>query len=498
MIAWTPHPRSSVRRGVQFGWALCVAALLLAGCGKEPTEPAKPTTEPMGKSTEHYAPGTVAMPAVFPVVPPAPKPTAPLAKGASCVTAECHADYTRAPQIHSPVAQQACDACHDDDVGGHRYPLRRDATRTCTFCHTVSGTQTVQHKALDQGCMSCHQPHTSRTKFLLKADNIEQTCAKCHNIPLRKFAHEPFLKGECTVCHQPHQSDNKKLLRGGEGSKECLTCHDGLRQVMASAVFVHDPAAKDCNTCHDPHSTDNPRQLRAPMEQNCYACHDKLKKHVEESNVQHAAMMSAEKCANCHNAHASDQPALLRHRMDQVCLTCHDKSMKATDGHAIPNMKPVLTTSQFLHGPIRAGSCSGCHDPHGSNAPDLLERAFPSSFYTPFDVSKYALCFNCHSAEMVLEEKTASLTNFRDGDRNLHYLHVNRDDKGRTCKTCHAIHGSDLPNHMASEVPFEGSNWSMQIGFAKAAEGGSCSPGCHVPRTYTRGPTTAPTTRGAQ
>lgn len=417
------------------------------------------------------------------------------------MTAECHADYSRAPQIHSPVAQNACDSCHDADTGGHKFPLKRDATNTCTFCHAVSGTQQHQHKALDAGCMSCHKPHTSSTKFLLKTSTTEQLCATCHNVPLKKFAHEPFMKGQCTLCHQPHQSENAMLLRGGEGSKHCFTCHDGLKTVMASARNVHQPAAKDCNSCHNPHATDNIRQLRAPIEENCYNCHDKLKKQVAESNVQHAAMMTGEKCANCHNAHASDQQDLLKHRMDQVCLSCHDKSIPANDGHMIANMKPVLSSSQFLHGPIRAGSCSGCHDPHGAKFPNLLDRAFPKSSYTSFEVSKYALCFNCHSAELVLEPKTQSLTNFRDGEKNLHFLHVNRDDKGRSCKTCHAMHGSNLPNHMASAVPFEGSNWSMPIEFVKKLDGGSCAPGCHVPKTYTRTlamPATAPTTRGAE
>jgi predicted CXXCH cytochrome family protein len=481
--------------------ALCAVALLwlIVGCDRGTEEPARPTTEPTGKSTEHYDDIAKVKRVSFPVVPQAPKPTAPLPKNASCVTAECHADYTRAPQIHSPVAQFACDACHDADTGGHKYPLKRDASQTCTFCHAVSGTQSHQHKALEQGCISCHEPHTSKTKFLLKADNVEQLCSRCHNVPLKKFAHEPFLKGECTLCHSPHQSENAKLLRGGEGSAECFTCHEGLKTVMASATHVHQPAMKDCNSCHDPHSTDNIKQLRAPIEQNCYNCHDKLKKQVETSNVSHAAMMTQEKCANCHNAHASDQPALLKHRMDEVCLTCHDKALKASDGHMIANMKPVLTTSQFLHGPIRAGSCSGCHDPHGSKYPNLLDREFPDKFYTAFDVGKYALCFSCHEPQLVLEPKTSTLTNFRNGDENLHFVHVNRDDKGRSCKTCHALHGSNLPNHMASEVPFEGSNWSMPIEYVKTADGGSCSPGCHVPKTYSRDavlPTTMPTTRG--
>ena len=54
------------------------------------------------------------------------------------------------------------------------------------------------------------------------------------------------------------------------------------------------------------------------------------------------------------------------------------------------------------------------------------------------------------------------LTGFRDGDVNLHYLHVNREEKGRTCRTCHEMHGSDLPNHMASGVPVRG----LQLGDA--------------------------------
>src|SRR6185503_8078935 len=155
-------------------------------------------------------------------VPAAPKPTAALAKGASCVTAECHSDYTRAPQIHSPVAQRACDACHESDTGMHTYPLKRDATQTCTFCHAVAGTQTHQHKALEQGCLACHQPHTSSTKFLLKAMNVERTCTACHQVPLKKYSHEPFVRGDCTLCHQPHEADNKMLLRGGAGSKHCF------------------------------------------------------------------------------------------------------------------------------------------------------------------------------------------------------------------------------------------------------------------------------------
>jgi predicted CXXCH cytochrome family protein len=482
---------------------LVVFCLVAFGCERDSDTPAQPTTEPTGSSPAHYGETPTTRAVVYPAAPKLPKPTETLAKGASCVTSGCHADYTRAAQIHEPIAERACDACHLDDQGDHKFPLKRDATRTCTFCHAVAGTEAVQHEALKDGCLTCHRAHTSNAKFLLKTDTIEQTCNNCHHVPLKKFAHDPFLKGDCTVCHQPHQAGNKFLLRNGTGSKQCFACHTGLRDQMTKASYIHKPASKDCNTCHDPHSTDNPRELRLPLEQNCFNCHKKLQEQVQKSNVQHAAMMQGDKCANCHNPHASDQMSLLKTRMDKVCLSCHDKPLVAADGRVIKNMKQAITESKFLHGPIKAGSCGGCHDPHGGQFASLLDRAFPKSFYTSFDLSKYALCFSCHEPQLVLQPKTTTLTGFRDGDKNLHYLHVNRDDKGRSCRSCHDIHGSNLPKHLASAVPFEGSSWAMPIEFEQTKDGGSCAPGCHKPRSYSRLtpttlPTTLPTTRGVQ
>lgn len=479
---------------------LAFTLLVLIGCEKQ-EEPAQPSTQPIGASEEHYLEAK-ARPAPIVAGKPATRPTGPLPKDVSCVTAECHAVMGASRQIHAPVAQHACDTCHEPDVGGHKYPLKRDGSASCTFCHsTVAGTAKVQHKALEQGCLACHNAHASNTKFLLKADNVEQTCAGCHKMPLKKSAHGPFAKGECTLCHSPHQSEFAKLLRGGEGKNHCFSCHGELRVAMNASYMMHKPAVQDCRNCHDPHTSNFPKQLKQKQEDLCLSCHQKMKKHIEQSTDKHAALVMANGCSNCHAPHSAPEKSLLRARTDRVCFTCHDKPVRATDGRIIPNMKALLTQSKFLHGANKAGNCNACHDPHGSNQRDLLERSFPDSFYASFDVGKYELCWSCHERQLVLTAKTRSLTNFRNGDQNLHFVHVNRDEKGRSCKSCHAIHASDLPNHMASEVPFEGSNWAMPIEYQKTADGGSCAPGCHKPRTYSRSATTLPTTmptRGVQ
>ena len=477
--------------------ALVIALLFAAGCEREAgeTKDKSGDSSVAGAAPEHYLDTKrPATPILATTVPAAPKPTASLPKGASCVTPECHASYLKAAHIHGPVGEKACGSCHEDDIGGHKYPLKRGGkNETCTFCHAVAGTMMHQHKPIADspgGCITCHEPHVAASKFLLKADNVEQLCLKCHTVPLKKFAHEPFAKGQCTLCHEPHQSANAKLLRGGEGKDHCLSCHAPMKQTLASATSVHKPVQQACTTCHNPHSSDFAHELKAPVQETCLAsgCHDKVKEHMSDASVKHKAMSTDASCAACHNPHASAQQHLLADRTDKLCGQCHTE------------MKKTLASSQFLHGPVRVGNCSACHDPHGGANADLLDRSFPQTFYTRFDVKKYDLCFNCHESSMVLTKTTATLTNFRNGETNLHFVHVNRDEKGRSCKTCHDVHGSNLPNHMASAVPFEGSKWSMPMEYQKTETGGSCTPGCHAKRTYVRtGPATAPapTTRGA-
>jgi len=472
--------------------------------------------------------GTATAPATQPAaLPPLPKPTGPLAKDASCITAQCHAQYKTAAHIHGPVAAETafaiatpaapatapatgpgpgagCKACHAEDQGNHHYPLVRQGNAMCTFCHAVSGSKTWQHKALQEapttdptsepspsmlqqhaqgGCLTCHQPHTSKAKFLLTADTVQAVCEKCHDLPLKKHAHEPFAAGQCTVCHQAHQADNKTLLRYGEGPDHCYGCHKDKQAAIAKAPHVHRASAEDCTTCHGPHATDNAKQLKKPVNDTCLTCHKNIRNQLATAKQVHGAMTQGN-CASCHDPHASDQPAELKARTDKVCLTCHANEVKAADGRTFPGMAKVLA-SKDLHGPVKTGSCSECHLPHAADQPNLLKKFVPDSFYAKFDLNNYALCFSCHDQQLVLKANT-TLTNFRDGEKNLHFVHVNREDKGRTCKTCHDVHGSDLPKHMAASVPFEGSSWAMPTNYVPAANGGSCSPGCHAEKSYDR------------
>jgi predicted CXXCH cytochrome family protein len=490
MMQWTVQDGARRSAFSRLAWpgigVLGLLALMLSGgCGNDASagDADRSAAEASADSTEDGTNRAV-RPAALPE--PAPRPTGPLPEGAGCITEACHAPFERAPHIHGAVAAGDCGVCHLPDQGNHTYPLAREGNDTCTFCHATGGHRAYQHAAMEIGCTTCHQPHVSDVKFLLTAPNVREVCLQCHLPDDDPYPHGPFADGECTACHRPHESDYRKLLRGGEGNEHCFTCHAEMAHALDTAPHIHDPALGACVDCHDPHASAHEYALWDSIEETCYACHAGMEQMIASALAPHAAVSTADSCANCHDAHVSGRPALLLDREDELCLQCHDVEMQATDGRVIPSMQTIIGERAFLHGPVRAGECSPCHNAHGADHSSLLRARFTSAFYAPFELGDYALCFNCHEREIVLAERTTTLTGFRDGDVNLHYVHVSRDRKGRTCRTCHDLHGSNLPRHLAETVPFEGSGWAMPIGFRATDTGGACAPGCHEPQTYNR------------
>ncbi|MFC1781938.1 hypothetical protein ACFLZ8_06730, partial [Planctomycetota bacterium] len=94
------------------------------------------------------------------------------------------------------------------------------------------------------------------------------------------------------------------------------------------------------------------------------------------------------------------------------------------------------------------------------------------------------LCFGCHEKTLVQTSTTEDLTDFRNGNQNMHFLHVNKESRGRTCRACHQTHASNQLKHIRESVPYGG--WDLPINFSKTDTGGLCRPGCHMPKAYDR------------
>lgn len=306
--------------------------------------------------------------------------------------------------------------------------------KTClqSGCHGEIGESPGLHARVAIGsCLKCHLPAGDAEHRFTPAAGDGGVCRTCHPLGEPKsFVHAPFGEAKCLACHDLHREGARALLVEENEARLCGRCHE-----RADAKVVHGPYARG-------------------------------------------------ECTSCHEVHESEFESLARAKPADLCIGCHDRRIEVADGaRVIVDIGSLLASSTFLHGPIREGACDGCHGAHASPNANLLHDPFPDAFYQDYEPVHYALCFRCHDSSLVRDERTSTATGFRDGDRNLHYVHVNRE-KGRSCRGCHELHASNLPFHIRETVPF--GEWELPVDFQRSDTGGTCRSGCHKEAGYDR------------
>jgi len=404
----------------------------------------------------------------------------------TCITEECHAEHTAKPIIHDPVTEGSCEACHETvSIEEHTYKLTDKEPGICMQCHDEH-TKNFIHSALeDGGCSQCHETHSSENEFRLVGGTVGDMCAECHEIGYETIhVHGPTSAGECTLCHDAHESDyENRLIMGLD--QLCVFCHITTKEELEGIEFVHEPTHDNCIGCHDPHGADNWKMLKGGAPELCFTCHEEIQTMAQTSKIQHDAVSEPGGCLNCHTPHASTVRPLLASIPTNLCMTCHDKPQGVNVNEVLPAFINQIKDKKYLHGPIKENDCGGCHVTHGSDHFRLLAAEYPEGFYASFDEAKYELCFGCHEKTLVKTPTADGLTDFRNGNQNLHFLHVNKERHGRTCRACHQTHASNQLKHIRETVPFGG--WKdLPINFTKTDTGGSCDPGCHLAKPYDR------------
>jgi hypothetical protein len=67
-------------------------------------------------------------------------------------------------------------------------------------------------------------------------------------------------------------------------------------------------------------------------------------------------------------------------------------------------------------------------------------------------------------------------------------VHVNKADRGRTCRACHEVHASKQAHHIRDSVPYGAKGWALKINYTKTPTGGSCAKTCHDTKSYVNKP----------
>ncbi len=294
----------------------------------------------------------------------------------------------------------------------------------------------------------------------------------CHAaIGNHKYVHGPAAAGDCSVCHvstdATHPGEPGAFKLKETGSRLCEQCHES---VTAGKSNVHSPVAKGhCLACHDPHGGTSRFLLRSEGGVLCQSCHS----DIGTTGRVHGPVRAG-RCDYCHVPHASDGPSLLKAKGNKVCFSCHS------------GIRSIIETSVSQHQPVEQGRCWDCHRTHDSEFRPLLRGYYPRDFYVSYVEENFELCFECHTNRGTFQyQRTSEATGFRNGDQNLHYLHVNKPVKGRVCRNCHGIHGADQEKLILSRVPGFGV-WKIPVRFLPTPTGATCLAGCHKPKSYDR------------
>jgi predicted CXXCH cytochrome family protein len=273
--------------------------------------------------------------------------------------------------------------------------------------------------------------------------------------------------------------------KSGEPLQEsCITCHGDL----IKNNVVHPELATTCDICHASTGAKHPEKnvkgftLSEKLPVLCYNCHSDFQEHIDAYPSVHGALKDTVSCMNCHNPHSSAEKRLLINGTNDLCLRCHDKTI-VNDSMRIRNISQTLSRAKSIHQPVEQGGCVNCHNPHFSEKRALLIGNFPSEQYIKASTDNLELCFMCHDTDLLEKATTEAGTNFRDGTKNLHFVHLS-GDKGRNCTMCHDVHGAANDRLIVDKLKF--GSWEMKISFTASGNGGSCLTACHSEKKYDR------------
>jgi len=188
------------------------------------------------------------------------------------------------------------------------------------------------------------------------------------------------------------------------------------------------------------------------VDKDCIGCHPGPNTH---------AKVKGKECTPCHvnsgESHLRNHGIAMLHAK-RFCFQCHA-------------LKDDRESIKSLHPGISAWNCEICHSPE--NYP---LKKMPLA-------NQLIICNECHNRNQLAQAVTRTGTNFRDGSKNLHYIH-SEELYHISCINCHDVHSSKQLHLIRTS----GSKYVLDVTIVYNAHnnGGSCTTSCHTPRIYLR------------
>lgn len=196
--------------------------------------------------------------------------------------------------VHKPIASKMCNQCHEEPSSPTPLKVKRSGTDLCKGCHSAMVNQTFGRNRIHwpllsrEGCLTCHGPHASKQKGLLKQDTLT-LCGSCHKDTITRqeksmTKHAPVMAGDCAACHDAHAADGVYLFKQASIVDLCGKCHDWQKHsTHPLGEKVRDPRSRSlsvqCLSCHRSHGTEYKHFIPfATTTELCTQCHENFKR----------------------------------------------------------------------------------------------------------------------------------------------------------------------------------------------------------------------------
>ena len=158
----------------------------------------------------------------------------------------------------------------------------------------------------------------------------------------------------------------------------------------------------------------------------------------------------------------------------------------------------AATQAGGVSGSMLGNTCAGCHGVNGASAAETMptiggqSKAYIETTMKQYRDGSRASTIMGRIAKGYNDEQLAAMAEFFAKQRWVsapQQADAKLAKQGealytKSCKMCHALHGSSSSKLIADSVPF--GKWSLPLKFVKTETGGSCSPGCHKAQNYDR------------
>jgi predicted CXXCH cytochrome family protein len=386
-------------------------------------------------------------------------------------------------------------------------------------------------------CTTCHDPHNNELgDFLRVTDRMSAICVSCHDLhgwqhssharslksvsgrlvdPTEPMTYHRIADNACASCHKVHAAPQReRLLRQRREEDNCLNCHSGAitdyniaAQIgkrsahdVRAKTGIHDPAENhgaakrhvECADCHNPHAVQS--NTIGPVRGSFGAVTKGPNLNVSGVtasglNIDHSKFLY-EICFKCHGDAVTSPRSEISRQLDQ-----HNTRLEFQTSN--PSFHPIVGPRRnqdvvSLIPPLRIGSvisCIDCHNsddsrfaggsgangPHGSIHEPLLVANYDTDDFTIETADSYALCYQCHSRQSILNNESFPL----------HRLHI--VDERTPCSVCHDAHGvyrgQGNAENNASLINFDRSVVTPAVGRLQFQDtgrmSGNCTLACH-------------------